>query len=125
MMKIKNQEKLEGLNMSANKAVVYKGPYQMAVEDIGYPKMQVKGKDVDHGVILQILATNICGSDLHMYRGRTDMQPNTPLGHEITGMVIEKGTDVQFLEVGDIVSVPFNVACGRCRNCKAQETSTC
>jgi glutathione-independent formaldehyde dehydrogenase len=111
--------------MSANKAVVYKGPYQMAVEDIGYPKMQVKGKDVDHGVILQILASNICGSDLHMYRGRTDMQPNTPLGHEITGKVIEKGTDVQFLEVGDIVSVPFNVACGRCRNCKAQDTQIC
>ncbi|WP_373532522.1 alcohol dehydrogenase catalytic domain-containing protein [Vampirovibrio sp.] len=111
--------------MSANKAVVYKGPYTIKVEDIGYPEMKVKGKSVNHGVILQILATNICGSDLHMYRGRTDIEPQTPLGHEITGMVIEKGHDVEQLEIGDIVSVPFNVACGRCRNCKGQDTHIC
>jgi glutathione-independent formaldehyde dehydrogenase len=111
--------------MIANRAVVYKKPYEIAVEDIGYPEMKAKGKDVNHGVILQILATNICGSDLHMYRGRSDLQPDTPVGHEITGMVIEKGSDVERLEIGDIVSVPFNVACGRCRNCKTQETSLC
>jgi glutathione-independent formaldehyde dehydrogenase len=97
----------------------------MAVEDIGFPKMEAKGKPVQHGVILQILATCICGSDLHMYRGRTDVQPGTSLGHEITGLVIEKGSDVEFIEVGDIVSVPFNVACGRCRNCKEGKTQIC
>jgi len=97
----------------------------MAVEDIGYPQMLVKGKPVTHGVILKILVSNICGSDLHMYRGRTDMQPGTPFGHEITGMVIEKGADVEMLDIGDIVSVPFNVACGRCRNCKEQATNIC
>jgi glutathione-independent formaldehyde dehydrogenase len=95
------------------------------VEDIGFPKMEAKGKPVQHGVILQILATCICGSDLHMYRGRTDVQPGTSLGHEITGLVIEKGSDVEFIEVGDIVSVPFNVACGRCRNCKEGKTQIC
>ena len=111
--------------MPENRAVIYRGPGQMVVESIDYPKMRVKGKSVNHGVIIQILATNICGSDLHMYRGRTDMQPGTAMGHEITGMVIEKGSDVLFLDVGDIVSVPFNVACGRCRNCKDQQVNLC
>lgn len=111
--------------MGGNRAVVYAGPYNVQVQDIDYPKMEVKGKPISHGVILQILATNICGSDLHMYRGRTDLAPNTPIGHEITGMVIEKGADVEMLEIGDIVSVPFNVACGRCRNCKEQDTQFC
>lgn len=111
--------------MAANRAVVFRGPGNITVEDIGFPKMEAKGQSVQHGVILQILATCICGSDLHMYRGRTDMMPGTPLGHEITGLVIEKGTDVTFLEVGDLVSVPFNVACGRCRNCKEGKTNIC
>jgi glutathione-independent formaldehyde dehydrogenase len=111
--------------MAENRAVVYRGPCHMEIEDIGYPKMIAKGQPVEHGVILQTLATNICGSDLHMYRGRTDLQPGTPVGHEITGLVIEKGRDVQFLDIGDIVSAPFNVACGRCRNCKEQKTQAC
>ena len=111
--------------MAENRAIVYKGPHTMVVEDIGYPKMLAKGKPVNHGVILKILVTNICGSDLHMYRGRTDMQPNTPFGHEITGVVIEKGTDVETLEIGDIVSAPFNIACGRCSNCKERNTHLC
>lgn len=111
--------------MPENRAVIYKGPNEVTVEDIGYPQMLAKGRPVNHGVILKILVTNICGSDLHMYRGRTDFLPNTPMGHEITGMVIEKGSDVEMLEVGDIVSVPFNVACGRCRNCREQYTNLC
>lgn len=111
--------------MAENRAVVYRGPCEVAVEDIGFPKMETKGKPVQHGVILQILATCICGSDLHMYRGRTDLMPGTPVGHEITGLVIEKGSDVEFIEVGDLVSVPFNVACGRCRNCKEGKVQIC
>lgn len=111
--------------MAENRAVVYQGPYNLVVQDVGFPKMEAKGKAVQHGVILQILATNICGSDLHMYHGRTDMLPGTPLGHEITGIVIEKGNDVESLELGDVVSVPFNVACGRCRNCKETNTQLC
>lgn len=109
----------------SNKAVVYKSQYNILVEDIGDPKMEVNGKVIHHAVILQILASNICGTDLHIYRGRTETQPNMPIGHEITGMVIEKGVDVNFVEIGDIVSVPCNVACGRCQNCKAQETHIC
>ena len=78
-----------------------------------------------HGVILKVLATNICGSDQHMVRGRTTAPEGLVLGHEITGEVIERGPDVEFIEVGDVVSVPFNIACGRCRNCKERQTGIC
>ena len=47
------------------------------------------------------------------------------LGHEITGEVVEKGRDVEFIKVGDLCSVPFNIACGRCRNCKEGKTGVC
>ena len=79
----------------------------------------------DHGVILRIVSTNICGSDQHMVRGRTTAPEGLVLGHEITGEVIEAGRDVEFISVGDIVSVPFNIACGRCRNCKGGLTGVC
>jgi glutathione-independent formaldehyde dehydrogenase len=83
------------------------------------------GKDAPHGVILKIVSTNICGSDQHMVRGRTTAPKGLILGHEITGEVIEKGNDVERLEIGDIVSVPFNIACGRCRNCREGKTGIC
>jgi glutathione-independent formaldehyde dehydrogenase len=76
-------------------------------------------------VILKVVATNICGSDQHMVRGRTTAPPGLVLGHEITGEIVEKGRDVEFLDVGDIVSVPFNIACGRCRACKERNTGVC
>ena len=72
-------------------------------------------------MILKIVSTNICGSDQHMVRGRTTAPEGLILGHEITGEVIEKGRDVEFIKVGDLVSVPFNIACGRCRNCKERQ----
>ncbi len=60
-----------------------------------------------------------------MVRGRTTAPAGLILGHEITGEVIEKGSDVEMLEVGDIVTVPFNIACGRCRNCREGKTGIC
>jgi glutathione-independent formaldehyde dehydrogenase len=81
--------------------------------------------EAPHGVILKIVSTNICGSDQHMVRGRTTAPAGQTLGHEITGEVIEKGNDVQFIEVGDLCSVPFNIACGRCRACKERMTGIC
>jgi len=83
------------------------------------------GKKIDHGVILKIVTTNICGSDQHMVRGRTTAPAGLVLGHEITGEVIEKGSDVEFLNIGDLVTVPFNIACGRCRNCREGRTGIC
>jgi len=76
-------------------------------------------------VILKVVSTNICGSDQHMVRGRTTAQAGLVLGHEITGEVIECGSDVETIKKGDLVSVPFNVACGRCRTCKEQHTGVC
>ena len=112
--------------MSSNRGVVYIKPGVVEVQDIADPKFEdPRGHKITHGVILKVLSTNICGSDQHMVRGRTAAPAGIVLGHEITGEVIEKGTDVEFLEVGDIVSVPFNVACGRCRTCRNGDTNVC
>jgi glutathione-independent formaldehyde dehydrogenase len=105
---------------------VYLGPGKVEVQSIDYPKLQnPAGKKIDHGVILKIVTTNICGSDQHMVRGRTTAPAGLVLGHEITGEVIEKGSDVEFLNLGDLVTVPFNIACGRCRNCREGRTGIC
>lgn len=112
--------------MSVNKGVVYLGPNHVEVQSIADPKFEAPdGRRIEHAVILKVITTNICGSDQHMVRGRTTAPAGLVLGHEITGEVIEKGADVEMLEIGDIVSVPFNVACGRCRTCKSQDTGVC
>src|SRR5205823_9823551 len=112
--------------MATNRGVVYLGPGKVEIQSIDYPKLQnPKGKKIDHGVILKIVTTNICGSDQHMVRGRTTAPAGLILGHEITGEIVEKGRDVEFLNVGDLVTVPFNIACGRCRNCREGKTGIC
>jgi glutathione-independent formaldehyde dehydrogenase len=112
--------------MASNRGVVYLGSGRVEVQSIDYPKMQnPQGKPIEHGVIVKVVSTNICGSDQHMVRGRTTAPIGLVLGHEITGEVIEKGTDVECIDIGDLVSVPFNVACGRCRTCREQQTGIC
>ena len=121
--------------MPGNRAVVYRGAGHVEVEDVEYPAFEIKdgpgvnpdnvGRQLPHGVILKVVATNICGSDQHMVRGRTTAPEGLTLGHEITGEVIETGRDVEFIKTGDLVSVPFNIACGRCRNCKEGKTGVC
>jgi glutathione-independent formaldehyde dehydrogenase len=101
------------------------GPRKVEIQSIDYPKLELGSRKCEHGVILKIVATNICGSDQHMVRGRTTAPAGLILGHEITGEVIEAGRDVEFIKVGDLVSVPFNIACGRCRNCKEGKTGIC
>lgn len=121
--------------MTNNRAVAYKGPGTVEVIDTDYPTFELKdgpgvnpanvGRKLPHAVILKTVATNICGSDQHMVRGRTTAPAGLVLGHEITGEVVEAGPDVEFVKVGDIVSVPFNISCGRCRNCKEGKTGIC
>ncbi|OGA94763.1 MAG: formaldehyde dehydrogenase, glutathione-independent [Burkholderiales bacterium RIFCSPHIGHO2_12_FULL_61_11] len=112
--------------MATNRGVVYVEQGKVEVRAIDFPKLlNPKGRTANHGVILKVLTTNICGSDQHMVRGRTTAPAGLVLGHEITGEVIEAGKDVETVEVGDIVSVPFNVACGRCRQCKERQTGVC
>ena len=110
-----------------NRGVAYVGKGQVEVHGIDFPKMvdPTNGKQIEHGVILKIITTNICGSDQHMVRGRTTAASGLILGHEITGEVIEAGRDVLFIGKGDVVSVPFNIACGRCRCCKERDTGVC
>jgi glutathione-independent formaldehyde dehydrogenase len=119
--------------MASNRGVAYIEPGKVEVRSIDYPKLKMPasedkpfgGKDAPHGVILKIVSTNICGSDQHMVRGRTTAPKGLILGHEITGEIIEKGNDVEMLNVGDLVTVPFNIACGRCRNCREGKTGIC
>ncbi|MGW6488930.1 formaldehyde dehydrogenase, glutathione-independent [Streptomyces sp. NPDC055056] len=120
---------------SGNRAVAYLKPGAVEVRTIDHPTLELQdgpgvaadnvGRTCRHGVVLKVLASNICGSDQHMVRGRTTAPEGLVLGHEITGEVVERGPDVEFIEVGDIVSVPFNIACGRCRNCKERNTGIC
>lgn len=112
--------------MAENRGVVYIGQGAVEVQNIPFPRMEdPNGRKIEHGVILRVVSTNICGSDQHMVRGRTTAQTGLVLGHEITGEVLEVGRDVETLQKGDLVSVPFNVACGRCRTCKEQHTGVC
>ena len=113
--------------MPGNRCVAYVEPGKVSVEKIDYPRLELpeQNRKCDHGVILKIVATNICGSDQHMVRGRTTAPKGQTLGHEITGEVIELGRDVEYIKMGDLVSVPFNIACGRCRMCKAGHTGVC
>ncbi|TNC24861.1 formaldehyde dehydrogenase, glutathione-independent [Amycolatopsis alkalitolerans] len=121
--------------MAGNKGVAYVGKGTVEIQDIAYPEFVLRdgpgvnkanvGRETPHGVILKNVATNICGSDQHMVRGRTTAPEGLILGHEITGEVVEVGRDVEFVKRGDLVSVPFNIACGRCRNCKEGKTGIC
>ena len=111
--------------MASNRGVAYMGPGKVEIQSIDFPKLELGSRKCDHGVILKVVTTNICGSDQHMVRGRTTAPNGLILGHEITGEVIEKGRDVEFIKEGDLCSVPFNIACGRCRNCKEGKTGIC
>lgn len=111
--------------MASNRGLAYIRPGVVEIQNIAFPELDIGTRKCHHGVILKIVSTNICGSDQHMVRGRTTAPEGLILGHEITGLVLEKGRDVEFINVGDLVSVPFNIACGRCRNCKEQQTGIC
>src|ERR1700712_659764 len=100
------------------KAVVFRGPFDVAVEEGPDPKIEAP---LD--AIIRITTANICGSDLHPYEGRAPLEKGMVLGHENMGIVEEVGPGVNRIKVGDRVSVPFNLACGSCRNCNDGFTS--
>src|SRR3954453_5019573 len=121
--------------MADNRGVAYMGTGKVEVQDIDYPTFELQdgpgvnpanvGRALPHAAILKVVSTNICGSDQHMVRGRTTAPEGLILGHEITGEVIDAGPGVEYIKKGDLVSVPFNIACGRCRNCKEGHTGVC
>ncbi|WP_031508606.1 glutathione-independent formaldehyde dehydrogenase [Streptomyces megasporus] len=102
------------------KAVVYKEPFKVAVEDVPDPRIEHP-----NDVIVKVTTTAICGSDLHMYEGRTGAEPGIVFGHENMGIVEETGPGVTSIHQGDRVVLPFNVACGFCKNCLAGRTGFC
>jgi glutathione-independent formaldehyde dehydrogenase len=121
--------------MADNRGVAYMGTGKVEVQDIDFPTFELQdgpgvnpanvGRSLPHAAILKVVSTNICGSDQHMVRGRTTAPEGLILGHEITGEVIDTGPGVEFIKEGDLCSVPFNIACGRCRNCKEGHTGVC
>jgi glutathione-independent formaldehyde dehydrogenase len=102
------------------KALRYHGPFSVSVDDVPDPRIE---RPTD--AIVRITTTNICGSDLHMYEGRTGVEENTILGHENMGIVEAVGDGVDRVKVGDRVSLPFNIACGSCANCVKGLTGFC
>ncbi|KQX75849.1 MULTISPECIES: glutathione-independent formaldehyde dehydrogenase [Aeromicrobium] len=102
------------------KALVYRGPHDVRVEDVDDATIE---DPTD--AIIRITTTNICGSDLHMYEGRTAVEEGTVLGHENTGVIEEVGSAVGRFKAGDRVSVPFNIGCGTCKNCQTGWSSFC
>lgn len=102
------------------KAVVYKGGNSVAVETVEDPRIEAPTD-----VLVRITTTAICGSDLHMYEGRTAAEPGIVFGHENMGVVEDVGAGVAAVRRGDRVVLPFNVACGFCKNCRANKTAFC
>ena len=102
------------------KALVYNGPRNVAVQHVPDPAIE---RPTD--VLVRITTTNICGSDLHMYEGRTDIEPGRVLGHENLGEVVDVGAAVVRIKNGDMVCLPFNIGCGFCENCEKGFTGFC
>lgn len=102
------------------KAVVYQRPFEVDVQEVPDPRLEAPTD-----VVVRITTSAICGSDLHMYEGRTDAEPGIVFGHENMGVIEEVGSGVATLRRGDRVVLPFNVACGFCGNCRAGKSAFC
>ncbi len=102
------------------KALVYYGPKDVKIAEMPDAKIE---QSTD--VLVKITSTNICGSDLHMYEGRTNMEEGRIFGHENMGEVIEIGKAVTRIKIGDMVCLPFNIGCGHCNNCEKGLTGFC
>jgi glutathione-independent formaldehyde dehydrogenase len=102
------------------KALVYNGARDVSISEVDDPKIELPGD-----VIVKLTTTNICGSDLHMYEGRTEMEEGRVLGHENLGEIVEVGKGVERVKKGDLVCLPFNIGCGHCRNCEHGLTGYC
>jgi len=103
------------------KALVYHGPGLLSWDDAPHPVLEADGD-----VIVKITSTTICGTDLHILKGDVpEVRPGTILGHEAVGTVVEKGSGVTTVDVGDRVLVSCISSCGRCRFCKEGRYGLC
>ena len=103
-------------------AMNFRGPFRVRADrDKPYPEIKHP-----EDAIVRVLRTCICGSDLHLYHGLVpDTRVGMTFGHEFVGEVVEVGTAIENLKVGDKVMVPFNIACGKCVFCKQGLTGNC
>ncbi len=102
-------------------AMKYRGPYRVRASQKEEPEIQHP-----EDVILRVTRACICGSDLHIYHGLVpDTRVGTTFGHEFIGEVVEVGSQVKTIKIGDQLLVPFNIACGRCSFCKQELFSNC
>jgi len=102
-------------------ALTWHGEKDVRVEEVPEPELVNPGD-----AIVEITATAICGSDLHLYNGKMpSMREGDVIGHEPMGVVVETGDDVEALEAGDRVVVPFTVSCGACWFCNQDLYSLC
>jgi glutathione-independent formaldehyde dehydrogenase len=103
------------------KALVYKSPKNVVIEEVDDPAIEAPTD-----AIVKITSAAICGSDLHMYEGRSGGdEKGSTFGHEIMGVIEEAGDAVVQLKVGDRVVLPFNIGCGLCFNCVRGFTNAC
>ena len=105
------------------RASVYYGPEDIRTTDIKDPKL-----NDDHAMLVEVLATSICGSDLHVYRGALDPmmeKGRSQTGHELIGRVKEIGKDVGRFKPGDRVSMAYSCSCGECYMCNVGQTAHC
>jgi threonine dehydrogenase-like Zn-dependent dehydrogenase len=103
------------------KALAYHGARDMRVDEVPDPRIEA-----DDDIILRVTATAICGSDLHIYRGKIPaVKHGDILGHEFMGIVEEVGPRVSAVRKGDRVVVPFVIACGQCFFCAKQLFAAC
>jgi threonine dehydrogenase-like Zn-dependent dehydrogenase len=103
------------------RAMSYRGPHRVRVTDKPIP-------EIEHpqDAIVQVTRSCICGSDIHLYNGGVpDTHVGMTFGHEVTGIVVDVGDEVENLIVGDHVLVPFNIACGKCVFCKQGLYASC
>ncbi|MGI4778843.1 MAG: zinc-dependent alcohol dehydrogenase [Janthinobacterium lividum] len=102
-------------------AMEYRGPYRVRITEKDRPRIEHPGD-----AIVKVERACICGSDLHLYHGLVpDTRVGTTFGHEFIGSVVEVGSAVEHLQVGQRVLVPFNVFCGSCYFCKKELYSNC
>lgn len=103
------------------RAVTYRGRKDVRVED--HPEPQVESAT---DAVVEVTATCICGSDLHLYHGLVPrLEKGDTLGHEFVGVVRDVGEDVEGLREGDRVVVPFVIACGACDACERGQFALC
>jgi 2-desacetyl-2-hydroxyethyl bacteriochlorophyllide A dehydrogenase len=102
------------------RAVTFQAPGEVQIDEVAEPELLAPDD-----AIVRVVASGICGSDLHIYHGRVQIEPGFVIGHEFVGEVIAAGDEVTRVSVGDRVLGTYGTACGRCFYCQREEFHKC